>query len=155
MLKYEKYMVTFTEVPDEIALCFNLTNCPCHCEKCFEPWLRDDFGTVLTFEDIEKIWTTEFYNSPTCICFLGGDNDHKEVARLSKLIHEKLHLKTAMYSGFQKFDEVLAADLDYYKIGPYDETKGPLNKKTTNQIFFKKEDAAWIDITYKFQKGKI
>ena len=29
-----------------------------------------------------------------------------------------------------------------------------LNKKTTNQKFYKKENNKWIDITYKFQKER-
>ena len=54
MLKYESALVTFTEVPDEISLCFNLTLCPCHCQGCFEPWLAEDSGTILTIEEIKK-----------------------------------------------------------------------------------------------------
>ena len=54
MLKYESILVTFTEVPDEISLCFNLTLCPYHCQGCFEPWLAEDSGTILTIAEIEK-----------------------------------------------------------------------------------------------------
>ena len=30
--------------------------------------------------------------------------------------------------------------LDYYKVGPYVEELGPMDKETTNQIFYKKVD---------------
>ena len=30
--------------------------------------------------------------------------------------------------------------LDYYKVGPYIPERGPLNKETTNQRFYKKVD---------------
>ena len=50
------------------------------------------------------------------------------------------HLKFAMYSGATEMNPFLSKILDYYKIGPYIEEKGPLNKKTTNQVFYKKEN---------------
>ena len=34
MLKYLDTMVTFSEIPDEVTLCINLTNCPYHCPDC-------------------------------------------------------------------------------------------------------------------------
>lgn len=37
MLKYSNYEVTFAEVPDEISLTLNLTNCPYMCENCHSP----------------------------------------------------------------------------------------------------------------------
>ena len=61
-------------------------------------------------------------------------------------------LKTALYSGENIISSIVSNYLDYYKIGPYIEEFGPLNKKTTNQKFFKKENNNWVDITYKFQK---
>ena len=36
-IKYESTLITFTEIPDEISLCLNISGCPCHCEGCFEP----------------------------------------------------------------------------------------------------------------------
>lgn len=36
-MKYESTLITFTEIPDEISLCLNISGCPCHCEGCFEP----------------------------------------------------------------------------------------------------------------------
>ena len=37
MLKYSNYEITFAEVPDEISLCINLTNCPHKCIGCHSP----------------------------------------------------------------------------------------------------------------------
>ena len=153
-MKYESYLVTFTEVPDEISLCFNITGCPCHCEGCFEPWLREDTGTPLTQAVLEAL--IDAHPHITCVCFLGGDGRYAEMAELIKAVKVKYpKLKWAMYSGIPGLVEVVGRYLDYYKIGPYMPEFGPLNSKTTNQKFFKKENGDWVDITSVFQKEKI
>lgn len=153
-LKYESSMVTFLEVPDEVSLCINISGCPCHCENCSEPWLKDDLGELL--DCAATLALLQKHPHITCICFMGGDR-HPD--KLAQLIHElreqNIHLKMAMYSGRSKMNQQLSECLDYYKIGPYIEFYGPLNKKTTNQIFYKKENNQWVDITYRFQKEEI
>ena len=52
MLKYVDTKVTFAEVPDEISLCINISNCPNHCEGCHSPYLAEDIGTELTKDEI-------------------------------------------------------------------------------------------------------
>ena len=47
MLKYVDTKIVFREVPDEITLCINISNCPCHCKGCHSPYLAEDIGTVL------------------------------------------------------------------------------------------------------------
>lgn len=149
MIKYDDYMVTFTEVPDECSLCFNITNCPCKCEYCFEPWLQTDLGSELTTKVIKKALTKNKYC--TCICFMGGDADHTALADLITQCREIWpDMKFAMYSGIQLMDLELAQKLDYYKVGPFNIQCGPLNKKTTNQRMYKKVDDMWEDITYRF-----
>lgn len=153
MLKYESTLVTFTEVPDEISLCINLTCCPCRCKECFEPWLRDDYGSVLSFDSIQEMRLKNPHVS--CICFLGGDNDHLALYHLCKMIKSYYpSLKLALYSGLDTMDPLLKEVLDYYKFGPYIPEYGPLNKTTTNQHFMKKTGSHWEDITYKFQIEK-
>lgn len=34
MLKFTDTQVTFSEIPDQISLCINLSNCPYHCPAC-------------------------------------------------------------------------------------------------------------------------
>lgn len=155
MIKYdEKTLVTFTEVPDEIALCLNITGCPCHCEQCFEPWLRDDYGIPLDTEEIDRLLAENPHIS--CLCFMGGDRDHKAIAHFAEYIHiAHPTLKVAMYSGRPEFDPQLGKVLDYYKYGPYMPQFGPLNLKTTNQKFLKKVNNEWQDITSKFQIKKV
>lgn len=100
-LKYDSVLVTFTEVPDEVALCFNLSGCPCRCQNCFEPWLAEDRGSYFTTDVI----AAEIKKHPhiTCVCFMGGDRYPIQIADLSEWIKQTYPtLKTAMYSGARK-----------------------------------------------------
>ena len=55
MLKYYNAMVVFEEIPDEITLAINITNCPCKCPGCHSKFLWDDNGTELTVEVLHKL----------------------------------------------------------------------------------------------------
>ena len=153
-IKYESTLVTFTEVPDEITLCFNISGCPCHCEGCFEPWLKDDIGIELTTAVLEAEIAS--HKHITCVCFMGGDRYYNDIAVLIMEVRRDFpDLKWALYSGRQEMVSFLEPLLDYYKVGPYIETRGPMNKETTNQIFYKKINGEWKDITYRFQIKKV
>ena len=148
MLKYVEELVTFTEIPDEVSLCFNISNCPCHCQYCFEPWLAGDIGEELTIEVIQEQLKK---HQVSCICFMGGDGDYDAVINLCRNIRQLYpQLKLAMYSGREHMNSNVAQMLDYYKVGPFIKECGPLNFKTTNQHLYKKQNEEWIDITYKF-----
>lgn len=84
MLKYVDAKVTFSEIPDEITLCINLSNCPCKCENCHSSYLAKDIGKVLTITKIERLLKEN--KGITAICFMGGDNDPKLVNHYAKLI---------------------------------------------------------------------
>ena len=100
--------------------------------------MAEDIGTYLTFDELERLYKKNPH--VTCICFLGGDRYYDDMAILI-MEFKRMHpnLKFAMYSGRKEMNPFLSKILDYYKIGPYIAEKGPLNKKTTNQIFYKKE----------------
>lgn len=86
MLKYVDTRVCFAEIPDEITLCINLSNCPCHCEGCHSPYLAEDIGQILTITRIEKL--LEDNKGVTAICFMGGDGDTKLVNYYAGLIRK-------------------------------------------------------------------
>lgn len=73
MLKYSNYEVTFAEIPSEITLCINLTNCPHKCVGCHSPWLREDTGTPLTYGELIKLIKQN--TGISCVCFMGGDKE--------------------------------------------------------------------------------
>ena len=160
MLKYVNYDITFQEIPDEITLCINISNCPCHCKGCHSSYLAEDIGEKLTLDKIYKL--IENNEGITCICFMGGDSSPKEIDMFARCIKDLYDIKVAWYSGRQELSKhVNLMYLDYIKLGPYIEEFGPLNSKTTNQRFYQVikshyEDGTsgyeLLDTTYKFWK---
>lgn len=162
MLKYVDTLVSFSEVPDEISLCINISKCPCHCIGCHSPYLAEDIGDELNLKSLINL--LEENNGITCVCLMGGDSEPKEINNYAQAIQKyDPELKVAWYSGKQELSKYI--DLKYFnyiKLGPYIEELGPLNSKTTNQRFFKvcsiydSTKRNWelklVDITYKFQK---
>lgn len=148
MLKYHDYAVVFQEVPDEITLAIDITNCPHRCAECHSPWLREDKGIILDGSKILNLYKQFPYIS--CICLMGGDANHEGIKDIANFIHQNTKLKVAMYSGDDIIDQDLIPTLDYYKIGSYQKDLGPLSSETTNQRFYQVSDNKLIDITYKF-----
>lgn len=135
MLKYVDTKVVFQEVPDEVTLAINISNCPCHCEGCHSPYLAEDIGIDLTIEELTRLGTET--EGITCIAFMGGDSDPKRINRLAKWVTEELDLKVAWYSGRQYIpDEIDVSNFNYIKIGPYIPKLGGLDSENTNQIMY-------------------
>lgn len=153
-------MVTFSEVPDEVALCINLTNCPYHCPDCHSKELWEDSGQWLS---IGKLCDLVAENKGiSCICFMGGDSDLEELYNLFKFIPMLFKdLKIAWYTGRNTIPKDLPP-IHYIKVGPYKAECGPINNPNTNQRFYtrgsvmKKLDVSqdmWYDTTDKFWKN--
>jgi len=160
-MKYikEDTTVVFSEIPDEISLCINISNCPCHCPGCHSSYLAQDIGEELNESVIDDLISSN--NGISCICFMGGDAEPALIDQFAKYVKEKYpNLKTAWYSGREELsDKVDIVHFDYIKVGPYIEEKGPLNVKSTNQRLYKFDHTPNIhpsqymkDITYRFWK---
>lgn len=161
MLKYADTAVTLSEIPDEITLCINISNCPCHCKGCHSAYLAEDVGEYLKMSTLLHLCDRN--KGITCVAFMGGDSEPEGVSFLASVIKRmKPELKTAWYSGRQELAEGIdLKNFDYIKLGPYIEEKGPLNNPNTNQRFYeicrvhKLPDAFVMnDITSKFWNGK-
>lgn len=158
MLKFVTSDVVFQEVPDEVTLAIDISNCPCHCKGCHSPFLWKDEGMVLNEESLLEL-IMPYEGELTCIGFMGGDIAPAEVARLATFVYDHFDgvLKTAWYSGRQTLpSNVDVSVFDYVKLGPYVEEKGPLKEETTNQRMYRRnrETGKWEDITYRFwRKG--
>lgn len=159
MLKYVDTKVVFQEIPDEITLAINISNCPCHCKDCHSPYLAEDIGTELTFNEVKRLIKNN--SGISCIAFMGGDIEPKRVDALASFVTNHSQLKVAWYSGRQELSkDIELRNFDYIKLGPYIEEKGPLSSRTTNQRLYKVEpfddivpgDYCLIDITDKFWK---
>jgi anaerobic ribonucleoside-triphosphate reductase activating protein len=155
MLKYVDVMVSFLEVPDEITLAINISNCPHRCRDCHSSYLQEDVGEELTSSALTHL--IEENKGITCVAFLGGDSNIDELNNLINCVRNNYpSLKICWYTGF---DETIFSrypkminKLDFVKTGEYKEELGPLNSKTTNQKFFKQTSSGiFSDITNIFQ----
>ncbi|HHT22589.1 MAG TPA: anaerobic ribonucleoside-triphosphate reductase activating protein [Bacteroidales bacterium] len=154
MLKYVDYDIVFQEIPDEVSLAINLSNCPHRCEGCHSPQLQSDIGEPLNENVITEL-LEKYGDGITCVCFMGGDSAPDEVCRLAEFIRLFTNdkIKTAWYSGCKVLNTDTALhSFNYIKLGPYIEHLGPLNKKTTNQKLFKISQGKYQNITYKMWK---
>lgn len=160
MLKYTDTEVTFAEVPDEITLCINISNCPCHCEGCHSSYLAEDVGAPLNEDVLSKL--IEDNRGISCVSFMGGDAEPWEIHHFAMFIKEEFPgIKVAWYSGRKEIHSCINLnlfDFDYIKVGPYIKDKGPLNSKTTNQRLYRVFHSTMgtsklYDITHKFWKS--
>ena len=86
MLKYVDTLVGFAEIPDEITLCINISNCPCHCEGCHSPYLSQDIGEPLDLQHLTDLIDSN--KGITCVCIMGGDANPSEVDDIAQDIKE-------------------------------------------------------------------
>jgi anaerobic ribonucleoside-triphosphate reductase activating protein len=157
MLKYVNTGVVFQEIPDEVTLAINISNCPCHCPGCHSHYLWDDIGLPLDTDAIDQ-FVDQYGTDITCISFMGGDADPKAVNSLAQYIHEYYpQFHVAWYSGRLRIPSVVCkADFDYIKVGPYIKHLGPLKSPTTNQRLYRQQtDGSFEDITYRFWRKPV
>ncbi len=137
-LKIYSYDIVCQEVPDEVTLALNISGCPNHCPGCHSPWLWEDEGEPMTEELMARL-IGKYCNAITCVCFMGGDADPRQIAETARWIKaEYPDMKTAWYSGKPAAPEGFdLQSLDYIKLGPYIEALGGLKSPTTNQALYR------------------
>ncbi|HOI26446.1 MAG TPA: anaerobic ribonucleoside-triphosphate reductase activating protein [Paludibacteraceae bacterium] len=157
MLKYTDYSIVFSEIPDEVTLAINLSNCPNKCKGCHSPWLMDDIGEELTNSALSNL-IQKYEDEITCICFMGGDIDPKRVNELAQYIHDDWNqINVGWYSGKSENPDCISVkNFQYIKLGGYKEHLGGLNSPQTNQRLYKcLPNGEKVDITFKFQKKQL
>ena len=156
MLKYANYDVVFQEVPDEVTLAINISNCPNQCPGCHSKYLWENIGKNLDMNELNRL-VEQYETGITCVCFMGGDAEPKEVADMAwQLKSSHSNLKMAWYSGKNELPQNVSTDhFDYIKLGRYVAELGPLDSATTNQRMMKRlADGRVKDITEWFRKNK-
>ena len=154
MLKYVNTDVVFQEIPDEVTLAINISNCPCRCPGCHSKYLWEDTGEPLNEQAIDA-FVERYGTDITCLALMGGDNEPQSVDALAQYIHRRHpRLRVAWYSGRVRISsKVDQANFDYIKIGPYIRHLGPLKQPTTNQRLYRQTaDGQMEDITHRFWK---
>ena len=153
MLLYVSVGISELEIPTKKSLVIYISDCQHRCKNCHTPYLHDSYGDLLK-ENFEIIFNV-YYDYFDIVCFMGEGKESieekNEMINYCKFIHNK-NKKTALYCGRDCDIEKWMNNFDYIKIGSYQENKGPLTKKNTNQKLFKKENNIYKDITYMFWK---
>lgn len=153
MLKYTDYDIVFQEIPDEITLAINLSNCPNGCKGCHSAHLMQDIGAPLDEAALCELLRL-YGHSITCVCFMGGDNDPEEVARLAEFLRtqQTAEVKVGWYSGKERLPRDFPLHrFRYVKLGPFRQEAGGLRSRTTNQRLYKiAPDGTMEDITARF-----
>ena len=158
-MKYVDTAVTFSELPNEICLCINISNCPVGCVGCHSSYLAKDIGEPLTKKTLLSLIKRN--KGITAVCFMGGDANPVYINELAKCVKKHTDLSIGWYSGREEIPDCI--DLDYFeyiKLGPYKKELGPLNSPTTNQRMYSIVKVCnslgcknvMTDITYMFRK---
>ena len=160
MVKYLETKVVLSEIPNEITLAINITNCPCACKGCHSNYLSKNVGKYLSKEALLDLIKNN--EGITCVAFMGGDGNPLEINRLASIIREFYPtLNIGWYSGRKLLSkDIQFKNFDYLKLGEYLEERGPLTSPTTNQVMYKVErkklkcdiDFNLLDITNTFWK---
>lgn len=156
MLKYYNYDIVFQEIPDEVTLAVNITNCPNRCNGCHSPHLQEDIGEELNEARIIAL-IDKYSSAITCFCFMGGDAEPLEINRLASFVQVQYpEQKTAWYSGRARLpDGFDVKSFHYIKLGSYNEKLGSLKSETSNQQLFKiQQDGEMKDISGLFKTGR-
>lgn len=157
MLRFVSYDVVFSEIPGEVTLALNISNCPNRCPGCHSPHLWADTGEALTEANLEVL-LRQYGTAVTCVCFMGGDAEPMAVAALARFSaafgqRTGRPLKTAWYSGRTVLpDGFPTGDFQYIKLGPYVEALGGLKSPATNQRLYRvASDGTMSDVTALFR----
>ena len=155
MLKYANYDIVFQEVPEEVTIAINISNCPNQCPGCHSKYLWKDEGKPLDSNELNRL-VEQYKSGITCVCFMGGDNEPESVAQLARQVKNDHKIKVAGYSGKNELPQNVSTDhFDYIKLGRYIAELGPLDSATTNQHMMKRlADGRVKDITEWFQRNK-
>jgi len=142
MIKYVPDLtdIVMEEIPSKVTLAVEIPNCQGNCVGCHSPFLKKDIGEELTPQVVDRLIADNF--GVNCFLLLGEGNDPEAlrvIARHLRSAHP--NIETALYSGRCEVEDDLFDLFDYVKVGPYIETFGPLNSKTTNQrLYYHRED---------------
>lgn len=154
MIKYVDTLVTFSEVPNEISLCIDVSGCKIHCKGCHSSYLWEDIGVPLTLKSLDDLIMSNI--GITCVCLMGG-NDYAMIVRIARKVKRFYRLAFAWYTGEDTLNPYILGNLvyfDYIKIGHYDDEKGPLMSMETNQVFYKVIEGELVENTCLFWKNK-
>jgi anaerobic ribonucleoside-triphosphate reductase activating protein len=131
MLLYS-YAVTLGEVPNEVSLTLNISDCPFKCEGCHSKHLQEPLGVELTLDKLRNL--IDKNKGITVVTFMGGDQCKEDLTYFLAWIKTQ-ELKTCLYTGATNVSNKILNKLDFIKYGKYVEKLGGLESPGTNQMF--------------------
>ena len=153
-MKYVNTEIVFQEIPNEVTLAINISNCKIRCKDCHSKYLWMNIGTKLTTKELSNLINKN--KGITCVCFMGGE--FPDLYTMSEYIKKNFpDLKIGVYTGYTECPIEIYENFDYIKLGPYREERGGLDNPNTNQALFEvgkpyKGFIPYNDITYKLWK---
>lgn len=157
LMRCDGYDIVMQEVPGEVSLAINVTECPYHCVGCHSPHLSESYGKYV--KDVLPQALKEYKDLITCVCFMGGDHHPEDLADQCRYIKANFpNLKIALYTGANSSTGLMESIkyLDYIKLGKYSLVHGGLDSPKTNQVMYKRilsgcpDLPNWEDITHLF-----
>ncbi|MBS5519638.1 MAG: radical SAM protein [Acidaminococcus intestini] len=150
--------ITLGEIPNKVALFFELGNCNAGCEGCHSKHLWLDCKEPMSLKEILEL-TKEYKNEGAeAVLLMGGTTNGIPIDDLvATIYHLSNILPVGLYSGSDDMhlhlELVNRTFLKWLKIGSYQKDKGGLDSKDTNQRFFEfDEGGSVIDRTKDFQR---
>lgn len=139
MLNAFEPRVVLQEVPGEVSLAWLVTGCPLACPGCHS---RDSWdpraGSALTAARLDD-WLARYQGLLTCVLFFGGEWQRQALLALLRQVRRQ-GLKTCLYTGRERIPDVLLAELDYLKTGPWRAALGGLDSPHSNQRLVRLSD---------------
>ena len=132
-MRYYDYNIVLQEVPNEVSLSLSITGCKLSCDGCHSPYLWKEHGEILTNE-IFTVLLNKYTGLISCVLFMGGEWHEEELVNLLSL-SKSMGLKTCLYTGLDKVNDIILSNIDYIKYGKWVKELGGLENINTNQIF--------------------
>jgi len=164
--------ITFNEVPDKMAVYFELGDCNQHCTGCPSTELQDKCTEFVDSNDMVRFAVDQIDAGANAIVVSGGTTARSLTsADMVSLLQDLAHIApVCLYSGSDNdaLDKSIASlgNCSWLKTGSYQVTRGDLRCQTTNQRFYSIHqryrvdgqdnlvgiENEFIDETYKFWK---
>lgn len=132
--------VTLTEIPDHIAVYFEIGGCYQNCPGCHSPHHKSE-GVLSSIDYLVNYAEDQKVKGANAVVLMGGTtskylNKHELAEIIQKL---SAILPVGLYSGDSRDDFFMNNEnLHWYKYGSYVESLGGLTSKDTNQRFYQR-----------------
>lgn len=143
-MQYLTPQVVFQELPNHVALAFTICGCPLKCEGCHSEhtWQQNLGETLTPARFIHHL--NRYLGYIDSVVFFGGEWHLSELIELLNIAKQQ-KLITCLYSGFEKLPKRLYQQLDYLKLGAWQQQRGGLAEPNTNQRFIDVKSGACLN----------